>query len=430
MITQSEILEKMDELFVSDLEIGYTQFEFFSFAKSIQVSAGMFEDKKVLVSEASSIRLMLLVWAVLLGGGVPLLCAPESKIDHSLRLDWKREFEGFLQNKNPFSRPDIAAQIGHVFANSKENVIFFCTSGSSGNMQIYGKSWSNLVDEAIAIANVLDLPVQAVTLSFVSPRHIYGFLFSHLVPFLLGAKVFLDFNATEIVGNKLGEIFKKIDCVILVPALWNAVKQFLNLNISKFVTSGAPFGDFRELDFTDIRSQFERSIMFFEFLGSTETGGMGYREIGRGMSKNFTFLPGVSIIETSDTFWVKSSFVQGGSVLVADKFELDSGNNCFRYLGRMDRIVKYNGNRVSLTMVEEELRKITNCERVVCRFLSDDNYIKGGCITAYIERDTIDMVKLRSDFSIRDNCPFPNKIFFVDIFPLNSMGKFDLSSVI
>lgn len=94
----------------------------------------------------------------------------------------------------------------------------------------------------------------------------------------------------------------------------------------------------------------------WEILGSTETGGVGYR--CRSHSAYWTSLPGV-VAEASDEglLRVRSQHLGGLSEFVmGDRVEL-LGQGLFRLLGRADTIVKVEGKRLSLSEMEARLNE-------------------------------------------------------------------------
>lgn len=150
-------------------------------------------------------------------------------------------------------------------------VLSFSTSGSTMSPRNIQHSLAGLEEEAAMLAAILPLPSRVVAL--IPSHHIYGFLFTILLPRRLGVPV-LDARALSIAA--LASKIAPKDLLIGVPSLWQAQLDAGAVfpQGAMGVTSGGPCPS--EL-WRGIRARLD---YFIEIYGSTETGGVGWREDG------------------------------------------------------------------------------------------------------------------------------------------------------
>src|SRR5690606_13915344 len=91
-----------------------------------------------------------------------------------------------------------------------------------------------------------------------------------------------------------------------------------------------------------------------EILGSTETGGVAWRQ--QQGDDGWTALPGVDVaLNDAGLLQVTSPWADAGAQVMGDRAELlDAGR--FRLLGRADEIVKLEEKRLSLTEMNARLQ--------------------------------------------------------------------------
>src|SRR5690606_706193 len=112
----------------------------------------------------------------------------------------------------------------------------------------------------------------------------------------------------------------------------------------------------------------------WEVWGSTETGGVGYRQLGKKRPSEFVLFDGIKLDEDGEGIAVTTPFHHPPShvVRLADRFSItDDG---FIHEGRLDRIFKWGGSRYSLTEVERQLADILGHGDVRCVFEADPNH--------------------------------------------------------
>ena len=147
--------------------------------------------------------------------------------------------------------------------------LHFSTSGSTGQPKILRQDMGWLVQEARFHANLLREGRRVV--SMVPACHIYGFLFTVLMPDFLNIPV-VDLEAPAL--GALVNILKPGDILVSFPFLW---KKFSEIELSypegiTGVTSTGPCPS--EIILRALSNGLSRMV---EIHGSTETGGLGYR---------------------------------------------------------------------------------------------------------------------------------------------------------
>ncbi|MCW7505895.1 non-ribosomal peptide synthetase [Leptospira paudalimensis] len=236
------------------------------------------------------------------------------------------------------------------------------TSGSTGVPKIVWKEWEEIQSELEVWAKEKEIQSFLDGIREIQVQvpfcHLYGLLWGYLLPKQLGLPiVFRDgYNHSETTLY-----------ITSAPQLQLAFSQGMQLP-KRAIVSGMKFPVplAREL-----REKTEISII--EIYGSTETGGMGYRDPLR--QNRFQLLPNLQFqfqsVEENQELLVKSPFVSKQYYsLQSSAWELhklptnsyyatgDLGENSdlgFYLLGRKDRIIKHKGKRVSLDRIESEI---------------------------------------------------------------------------
>ena len=241
-----------------------------------------------------------------------------------------------------------------------ETFLFLFTGGSTGKPRSWSKTPRNLFGEAFYLAETLGIGADDLFLSTVPPQHIYGLLYSVLLPFVASARV-LRRTCTfprEILGTLQEE---KATVLVSVPIHYGALRtdDLQRFSLRLALSSAAP------LDPGDASFFLKKTgLAINEIYGSTETGGMATRAYGanHGSWEPFVCLDWRIL---SERLCVRSNFVSPDLPLDAEGFYLTAdrvakaGENRFRFLGRTDHIVKIAGKRVDLEEIREKIRRIS-----------------------------------------------------------------------
>ena len=287
-------------------------------------------------------------------GKQPLLPAnnlPATCLEVSARTRWfAGDFpvtHGLLKREN-ISGPVQFSPLPLPTADATALILF--TSGSIGAPEAVPKSFAQLEGEVHTLEIFRGEALgDAVITGTVSHQHIYGLLFRLLWP-LMSGRTFIGQERDyweEIAEDACN--FLSI-ALITSPAHLNRIPpKFSTAQPAAIFSSGAPLATEPA---KAAAQQLGRPVT--EVYGSTETGGIAWRE--QTGSSRWQCLPGVSISINEETslLAVKSLHLPDREWFVtADRGEQGEGD--FALLGRADRIAKVGGKRISLTLIESLL---------------------------------------------------------------------------
>lgn len=227
------------------------------------------------------------------------------------------------------------------------------TSGSSGDPQAIVKTISQLEQEASALSDWQDGDTDAVVIATVSHQHLYGMTFRLFWPLSAGKlfeRNFCQYGETVVQLARFYDAF----CLISSPALLARMNKALAWDDvaphCRYVLSSAA-----ALSFQACQSAGRLlNAPVREIYGSSETGAIAWRE--QAVTDFWQALPGVRLSSSAGSTLQVSSPYLLEDVTLADKVEFDNYQR-FQLLGRVDRIVKVEGKRVSLDAIEKCLLK-------------------------------------------------------------------------
>ncbi|MGV8056906.1 MAG: AMP-binding protein [Smithellaceae bacterium] len=256
----------------------------------------------------------------------------------------------------PASMLDINPE---VIRDPDEPFLSLFTGGSTGKPKVWSKSPRNLLSEAFYLKEKFAISEKDLFVSTVPPYHIYGLLFSVLVPFMAHARLLPDIYTfpQEIISttNK-----HKATVLVSVPIHYRALKvdnlTAPSLKIA-FSSSGV-------LDRSDgLHFHKKTGLGITEIYGSTETGGIAARCISEHTDSWKPFdivswkLAGKRLSIKSDLTSPEMERDDEGYCLTGDEARQDKDNR-FVLLGRADGIVKVAGKRVDLLDVQNKIRTL------------------------------------------------------------------------
>ncbi len=225
------------------------------------------------------------------------------------------------------------------------------TSGSTGQPKPVRKSLANLLTEVAALETTWGhLVHDARVVSTVSHQHIYGLLFRVLWPLCTG-RPFVR-HPLLFPEQVLAEASQEA-VLVASPATLNRVARRAPTPYRAIFSSGGALSPEAAAD-----SQQYLGCQPNEIFGSTETGGIGWRN-HTAPDAPWTLFPGVRAkVGTDHALFVHSPYVTpSGWVSTGDAVRrLDDQR--FVWLGRIDQIVKVAEKRVSLTEVEKRLGQL------------------------------------------------------------------------
>lgn len=248
------------------------------------------------------------------------------------------------------------------------------TSGSTGAHQPCPKTAAQLLGEAATLARCFGVAADRRVIATVPPHHLYGLLFSVLMPLAAGASFVRD---TPLHAETVAATARRHAADVLVsvpihlrsltvldagelPPLWQVFSSGAALPAETAEALGSRLG-----------------LAVTEIYGASETGGIAWRRYvpsagasGEVASANepgpedmseapaWQPLPGVAVdADASGRLLLRSPFLPPDAptpFVCADQVELCADGR-FRLLGRRDGVLKIGGKRVALAEVEQRL---------------------------------------------------------------------------
>lgn len=324
---------------------------------------------------------------------------------------------------------DLRNEFAPLNANDVFTIIF--TSGSTGTPQAVPKRLTQLLAEVHTLESVFGAKVgSSDVVATVSHQHIYGLLFKILWP-LVCRRTFISESA--IYPEKLVAVLhERRAAVVSGPAHLKRLPESLHwndarANTSVIFSSGGPL----PLDAATL-AEVLLGTAPIEVYGSSETGGIAWRQQSHGKTSPWTPLPGVTVVAQDGRLAVRSPHLPNDEChLVEDNATFDAHGN-FTLLGRADRIAKIEGKRVSLVGIEDVLLQtgLVAETRVVQLALTRDEL--GAVVVpsaegwSVLRSESARGLKSRLDAALTNSLErlaHPRRWRWVDALPLNAVGK-------
>ena len=305
------------------------------------------------------------------------------------------------------------------------------TGGSTGTPQIWSKTGENLFGEGFALARHFEVTEKDCIVATVPPYHIYGLLFSVILPLVSGASVIKD---TPSFPGEIADVIQEQGATILagIPPHYRALR-------GKKI-AGSPlrlaFSSAGMLDAEDNKAfSHLNNVGIAEVYGSTETGGIATRNRHLGET-SFTTFPTVSWKIKEDRLCVRSPFLSpelpmadDGFFTTGDRVEAE-GTNRFSLKGRADGITKVGGKRVDLEEVRAIIKKVPAVSDCVVMALPES----GGRehrIVALVQGTGVDIDLLRKTLAASlEFYALPRLLKTINRIPLQENGKYDRDAII
>ena len=311
----------------------------------------------------------------------------------------------------------------------------FFTSGSSGQPKAIVKQLWQLEAEINALETLWGDELEAAqVLACVSHQHIYGVLFRILWPLL--AQRPLDCEQYDYPEYLLTKI-AKCDRVVIIasPAQLERLPGELDWSVCRgrvqaVFSSGAPLSASAANRADTLLTQLP-----LEVLGSTETGGVAWRQqpSQKVIEAAWRPLPGVSVQLNEGLLQAHSPWLdhpQSGFVM-GDKAQLIDDQR-FLLKGRADQIAKIEGKRVSLTEMSARLLSSPLVESAEMVVLEGKRTQIGAAIVLTREGHALLSNKGRLELSRTlkaalarhfETVTLPRKWRYLNCMPVNTQGK-------
>lgn len=316
-------------------------------------------------------------------------------------------------------RPERSSPVqGFSFAPETPALVAY-TSGSTGAPTPHLKSFAQICDEPAMWIEHFDLGGRRIVAA-VPTYHIYGLLFAMMAPLLGGGSVS---RRTPKLPPEIHHELKSASAGVLiaVPPQLTAIAAHAGLawpKLERVFSSAAPLP--AETD----RALAQRSICVTQILGSTETGGIAFRE---SCASPWQALPGVELeVDDEARLSVRSPWASARPeawVLTADRVELLEAKGAFRHLGRVDAVVKVGGRRVDLGELEARLCAVPGVREA--RVLATEApSLRGTELWAVVESDGVEVDALRAALAEHvDPVVMPRRFRVVPRLPRGPSGK-------
>lgn len=314
----------------------------------------------------------------------------------------------------------------------ESSMVIFYTSGSTGKPKAIEKKLSQLEAEVEVLHHLWSQSSQGCFLSTVSHHHLYAFLYSVLWPVCSGCRI--ERKTFTYWGDLLGKS-QPGDFLISSPAhlgRFSVLSECPPAHFGHAFSSGAPLAYEAAIE-----SKKYLGLLPIEVYGSTETGGIAFRQQEQPSTPWRRF----DCVELSNgpenKLRVKSPYIDG-HYQTEDLIEWVNADS-FHLLGRADRVVKVEGKRVSLSEIENQLRKsplVTDAAALVL----DKSYRDELGAVIVLSKQGIEKLQnigkaaltrhLRKALSFYFHAVvLPRKWRFIDAIPVNPQGKHLRSSL-
>ena len=299
------------------------------------------------------------------------------------------------------------------------------TGGSTGKPKSWSKTPRNLLAEAFYLQKKFALSDKDLFVATIPPYHIYGLLFSVLVPFVAHARVLSDVYTfpQEIIStiNK-----HKASVLVSVPIHYRALKVD-NLSVPSLKIAFSSAGVLNRSDGLNFLKNTGLGIT--EIYGSTETGGVATRCISE-HTDSWRAFDVVSWKLVESRLSVKSDFASlemerdtEGFCITGDDAREEKDNR-FVLLGRADGIVKVAGKRVDLLDIQNKIKTLPTVSDVVVLAMPADNG-RESVVAAAIACDLTETHVKKLLMEMLEPYAVPRRVKIVSSINRTATGKID-----
>lgn len=299
------------------------------------------------------------------------------------------------------------------------------TGGSTGKPKSWSKTPRNLLAEAFYLQKKFALSNKDTFVATIPPYHIYGLLFSVLVPFVAHARVLPDIYTfpQEIIStiNK-----HKASVLVSVPIHYRALKVD-NLSVPSLKVAFSSAGVLNRSD--GLHFYKKTGLGITEIYGSTETGGVAMRNISE-HKDSWKAFDIVSWKLVGSRLFVKSPFTSSEMAKDDDGFCMtgddahEESDNRFILLGRADGIVKVAGKRVDLLDVQNKIKTLPTVSDVVVLAIPTKQG-RESVIAAVIACDLTETYVRKLLMEMLEPYAVPRRIKIVSSLTRTATGKID-----
>jgi len=316
-------------------------------------------------------------------------------------------------------------------ASPQDELLKIFTGGSTGSPQVWSKTGENIFAEGFFLARHYKVNEQDCIVATIPPYHIYGLLFSVILPLVASATVI---DQTPSFPSEITEVVEKQKTTILaaVPAHYHALRE-KKCNGSSLRLAFSSAGMLDEADNEAFYGH--NNVGIVEVYGSTETGGIAGRNRSLG-EKYFTPFPTTAWKILEGRLTVRSPYIspdlpidKEGFFTTGDRVEA-RGTNAFSLLGRADGVTKVGGKRVDLEEIRtliKDMPGVTDCAILALPESGGREHqigalISGASVKAKVIKNTL--------AETLEAYALPRQIKTVDRIPMQANGKYDRAAIV
>ncbi|WPD23762.1 MAG: AMP-binding protein [Candidatus Electrothrix scaldis] len=378
-----------------------------------------------------------------LAGGPPLLLPYALSVGSLARMqevtgfhlaltDTERELPSGVHDV----RPQISTQPGKIrpLISPQTPVLLHAellkifTGGSTGAPKVWSKTGENIFGESLFHAQQYGVSEQDCIMATVPPWHIYGLLFSVVLPFVASATVV---NETPSFPNEIVATVEQQQVTIFasVPAHYRVLRE-RDMNLRLAFSSA---GMLEEKDNAAFCRSHPAGVI--EVYGSTETGGIATRNRHQG-EEFFTPFSTIDWKVVQERLAVRSPYIspdlavdEQGFFLANDRVKAEDAQGFF-LKGRSDAVVKVGGKRVDLDEITTLIKKeacVTDC---ITTALPEPGG-RGQRIATLIQGEGINKEQIKKILeNSLESYALPRLIKIVASLPVKQNGKYDWPAIL
>lgn len=375
--------------------------------------------------------------AALLGAwqaGCTVILPSDAQAETVKRL--KGKMQAHLLGEFPGAEPTPlpSTQIPHFKTLLPEHLaVIVFTSGSTGEQVAIPKTLQQLMSEVATQATLWQNHLQnQCIVSTVSHQHIYGLLFRLLLPLTTGRPFIAE--RLEYPEEVQAHLTLRPSVLISSPAFLKRLPEDSTwpASPSAVFSSGGPLS--KE---AAIRAENKLSAPVFEIYGSSETGGVAWRQ--QTEDSSWKALPGVELELDAGLLTVRSAHTQNHDWHRSSDHAKLINSSTFELQGRVDRLVKIEEKRVSLDGIESALLLNPEVLEAKVLVLPGERARLGAVIVLSAEgkhlltsqgKRALNEILRNKLLQQVERVALPRYWRYVETMPSNSMGKTALASLL
>jgi acyl-coenzyme A synthetase/AMP-(fatty) acid ligase len=319
--------------------------------------------------------------------------------------------------------------IPDTFRGPDEPFLTLFTGGSTGKSKAWSKTPRNMLAEALYLSKKFGISSDDIFLSTVPPRHIYGLLYSVLIPFINSARLLDGIYTFPREILRAAQDYKA-SILVSVPVHYRVLKvDDLQRHDLRIAFSSTGVLDKRDAAYFHNKT----GVDITEIYGSTETGGVATRNLLRD-GETWRPLEPVDWKIRGGGLNVRSAFVSptlpldaDGFFATADRADPD-GDRGFILRGRADDIVKIGGKRVDLAAVQNKLKLMPGVRDAVVIAIPTGKGRQNE-LAAVVATHLGALQVRRHIAAISEAYAVPRRIAVVEEIPVMHTGKYDRAGI-